>query len=72
MKGLGRWIAALVVSAMLVCAAPVAAQELRGTGDLAVVIERAAGSLQIIDTSAKLAVTPSSSAATAGSPRSTS
>ncbi len=37
-------------------AAPVTAGELRGTGDLAVVIERAAGSLQIVDTSAKASI----------------
>lgn len=56
MKTLGAWLAALVVSTALVYGGPARAQELRGTGDLAVVIERAAGSLQIIDTSAKLAV----------------
>jgi len=56
MKGLGQWIAGSVTAAILVFASPGVAQELRGTGDLAVVIERAAGAVQIIDTSRKAAV----------------
>ena len=53
MKRLGSW---LVVVAMLAWVGPALTQELRGTGDLAVVIERAAGAIQIIDTSQKAAV----------------
>jgi len=56
MKGLVRWIAGCAVTAVLAIASPGVAQELRGTGDLAVVIERAAGAVQIIDTSRKSAV----------------
>ncbi|MCG8015040.1 MAG: protein nirF [Candidatus Thiodiazotropha sp. 'RUGA'] len=36
---------------MLIAAAPIEAGELRGTGDLGVVVERAKGSLQVIETS---------------------
>ena len=46
----------LVALMLGVAAEPGAATELRGSGDLGVVIERAAGSLQIIDTSAKKAI----------------
>jgi protein NirF len=56
MTGLERWLAGFVMTAALVFAGPGVAQELRGTGDLAVVIERAAGAVQIIDTSRKAAV----------------
>ncbi len=56
MRRLGRWGAGLVLTAALAISGMSAAQELRGTGDLAVVIERAAGAVQIVDTSAKAAV----------------
>jgi protein NirF len=56
MRILFRLIRAVAVAAVLATSGPSFAQELRGTGDLAVVIERAAGSLQIIDTSRKAAV----------------
>ncbi len=47
----------LLMAFMLgVSSAPSLATELRGSGDLGVVIERAAGSLQIIDTSAKKSI----------------
>jgi protein NirF len=44
-----RWIA----GAAIVVATAVSAGELRGTGDLGVVIERAAGRVQIVDTTAR-------------------
>ncbi len=56
MKTLVRLIYAAAVTAVLATSGPGVGDELRGTGDLAVVIERAAGSLQIVDTSAKAAV----------------
>ncbi|HEX9768184.1 MAG TPA: cytochrome D1 domain-containing protein [Kiloniellales bacterium] len=56
MNRLGPWLAGAVVTAHLALSGPGFAQELRGTGDLAVVIERAAGAVQIIDTSRKAAV----------------
>ena len=56
MKTIVRLIHAVAVTAVLATSGPSVGDELRGTGDLAVVIERAAGSLQIIDTSAKVAV----------------
>ena len=40
----------LALVLLLAFAVPVAAGELRGTGDLGIIIERAAGSIQIIDT----------------------
>lgn len=43
--------ALLALAGML--AAPVVAQQLRGTGDLGVVIERAAGRVQVVDTTAR-------------------
>ncbi len=56
MMDLGRWIAGCVMTATLLLSGASVAQELRGTGDLAVVVERAAGTIQIVDTSAKAAV----------------
>jgi len=56
MREIRSWLAALAVSAVVAGAGGGAAQELRGTGDLAVVIERAAGALQIVDTGDKAAV----------------
>jgi protein NirF len=44
------------MTATLLLSGASVAQELRGTGDLAVVVERAAGTIQIVDTSAKAAV----------------
>ena len=41
---------------LLAFALPAAAEELRGTGDLGIVIERASGSLQIIETSGRTAL----------------
>ncbi len=46
-----RTAARILVFFALLAAAPVAAEELRGTGDLGIVIERASGSLMIVDTS---------------------
>jgi len=56
MKTLGSWLVGLVLTAALAVPGSGMAQELRGTGDLAVVVERAAGAVQIIDTSRKVAV----------------
>ncbi len=47
---------AFAAGAMLLAAAAGAQSPLRGTGDLGIVIERAAGSLQIVDTSARAAI----------------
>jgi protein NirF len=47
------------ISFLAICAilaAPVAASELRGTGDLGIVVERASGSVLIVDTSKRTAV----------------
>jgi len=49
-------VAVLVVVAMLVLVAACAQLPLRGTGDLGVVIERAAGRVQILDTTARKAL----------------
>ncbi len=46
----------LSVAACLVLALPAFAQELRGTGDLGLVIERAKGSIQLLDTTKKTAL----------------
>ncbi len=56
MTRLGPWLAGVVMAANLALSGPGAAQELRGTGDLAVVIERAAGAVRIIDTSRKVSL----------------
>jgi protein NirF len=56
MTRLGPWLAGVVMTANLALSGPGAAQELRGTGDLAVVIERAAGAVRIIDTSRKVSL----------------
>jgi protein NirF len=56
MKTLVRLIYAAAVTAVLATSGPGVGDELRGTGDLAVVVERAAGTIQIVDTSAKAAV----------------
>jgi protein NirF len=56
MKTIGSWLPGLVLTACLAAAGSGAAEELRGTGDLAVVVERAAGAVQIIDTSRKTAI----------------
>ena len=56
MRGFRGLLAALAVSAVLGAAASGVAEELRGTGDLAVVIERAAGAVQIVDTGDKASV----------------
>jgi protein NirF len=56
MTKLGSWLAGAIVVAQAVMGGVGAADELRGTGDLAVVIERAAGAVQIVDTSRKAAV----------------
>ncbi len=56
MTKLGSWLAGAIVVAQAVMGGVGAADELRGTGDLAVVIERAAGAVQIVDTSCKAAV----------------
>ena len=44
----------LVLAAVTLVASPLAADELRGTGDLGVVIERAAGSVLVVDTSRRI------------------
>ena len=44
---------ALIAFAAVFVAAPATATELRGTGDLGVVIERAAGRVQVVDTTAR-------------------
>ena len=54
--GANTWLAMLPAIALVVltgCAGPV----LRGTGDLGVVIERATGSVQIVDTTNLVAIT---------------
>jgi protein NirF len=56
MKDLVRWVAGCAMTVALALSGSSVAQELRGTGDLAVVIERAAGTVQIIDTSRRTAV----------------
>jgi len=56
MTKLGHWLAGAILLAQSVFGGIGAADELRGTGDLAVVIERAAGAVQIVDTSRKAAV----------------
>ena len=56
MTKLGSWLAGAIVVAQAFMGGVGAADELRGTGDLAVVIERAAGAVQIVDTSRKAAV----------------
>jgi protein NirF len=43
----------LLITLLAALAAPAAAQPLRGTGDLGVVVERAAGSVQVVDTTAR-------------------
>ena len=47
----------LLALVLCLAALPAAADELRGTGDLGIVIERAGGSLQIIETSGRTALT---------------
>lgn len=42
--------------ALALCSGTAAAQNLRGTGDLGIVVERAAGSVQIVDTSHRIAL----------------
>ncbi len=52
MTALSRWrhaVSAAAVVLMAACAHPPVASELRGTGDLGIVIERATGSVQIVD-----------------------
>jgi protein NirF len=44
---------AMVAAALLAACGPFAAAETRGTGDLGVVIERAAGRIQVVDTTAR-------------------
>lgn len=46
----------LLALALCLAALPAAADELRGTGDLGIVVERASGSLQIIETSGRTAL----------------
>ena len=47
---------AVLLLALLIAVAPAGAAELRGTGDLGIVIERTAGAVQIIDTTAMTAI----------------
>jgi protein NirF len=51
-----RSVKALVVLATALFVAPVAADELRGTGNLGLVIERTAGSIAIVDTGARAVI----------------
>jgi len=53
---MSRMITAAVALAALVLAAPLAADGLRGTGDLGIVVERASGSILIVDTSSRTAL----------------
>lgn len=48
------FVRTLVLAAATALAGPVAADDLRGTGDLGVVIERAAGSVLVVDTSRRI------------------
>ncbi len=43
-------IKSLFIALLLLCTSPLAAAQLRGTGDLGLIIERASGSVQIIET----------------------
>ena len=56
MNGLGKSLAIFLVATLAALATGAAAEELRGTGDLGIVVERAAGAIQIIDTSQKKAI----------------
>jgi protein NirF len=56
MNGLGKSLAIFLVATLTALATGAAAEELRGTGDLGIVVERAAGAIQIIDTSQKKAI----------------
>ena len=56
MNGLGKSLAIFLVATLAAFATGAAAEELRGTGDLGIVVERAAGAIQIIDTSQKKAI----------------
>jgi protein NirF len=51
-----RSLKPLLVLAAVMAAAPVAGDELRGTGNLGLVIERTAGSIVIVDTGARAAI----------------
>ncbi len=51
-----RTLTALLVLGATLLAAPVAADELRGTGNLGLVIERTAGSIAIVDTGARAVI----------------
>ena len=57
MRMLTTWLSVLL-AAVIATTWPhgVAADELRGTGDLGIVVERAAGAVQIIDTSRREAI----------------
>jgi protein NirF len=58
MKHLLRHLSGLttILSLLLPVAAPLAADKLRGSGDLALVVERASGSVQIVETSGNTAL----------------
>ncbi len=51
-----QWLAVIAVAVLIAAAAPADAVEMRGTGTLGVVIERASGSALIVDTTARAAI----------------
>ncbi|KAB2882554.1 MAG: protein nirF [Pseudorhodoplanes sp.] len=51
-----QWLAVIAVAVLIAAAAPADAVEMRGTGTLGVVIERASGSVLIVDTTARAAI----------------
>ena len=51
-----QWLAVIAVAVLIAAAAPADAVEIRGTGTLGVVIERASGSVLIVDITARAAI----------------